>query len=261
MLLGPNCMGVWSGHEAFDAAWLDNGQVPGPLALVSQSGGLGRRLRVVRHRDGARDVALRVGRQPGRRHAGDVISHLAGDPLVRAIGVYCEDFRDGRGFLRAVTQAREAGKPVIVLSPTGEPAARAAQSHTGSLVSTRRVVSAALGDAGALLVATPEELMEAAQGLLMRTRPAGPRVAVVSDGGGIAVIATGVLAADGFVVPELSAGLQARLRELRPSAASTRQPDRPDGRVRRQRPTRGCSTCWPRAARWTPRCSSAASAR
>ena len=33
---------------------------------------------------------------------GDVVSHLAGDPLVRAIGVYCEDFRDGRGFLRAV---------------------------------------------------------------------------------------------------------------------------------------------------------------
>ena len=41
VLLGPNCMGVWSGHEAFDAAWLDQGQVPGPLAIVSQSGGLG----------------------------------------------------------------------------------------------------------------------------------------------------------------------------------------------------------------------------
>ena len=107
---------------------------------------------------------------------GDLISHLAGDPLVRAIGVYCEDFRDGRGFLRAGRPVpRAPGKPVIVLSPTGEPAARAAQSHTGvaGLDPARRV--GGLGDAGALLVATPEELMEAAQGLLMQPRGRGPR--------------------------------------------------------------------------------------
>ena len=224
VLLGPNCMGVWSGHESFDAAWLDNGQVPGPLALVSQSGGLGVDFASYGIEMGlGMSHFVSVGNQADVT-VGDVVSHLAGDPLVRAIGVYCEDFRDGRGFLRSVIQAREAGKPVIVLSPTGEPAARAAQSHTGSLVSSRRVVAAALGDAGALLVATPEELMEAAQGLLMQTRPNGRRVAVLSDGGGIAVIATGVLAADGFVLPELSAGLQARLCELRPNAASTSNP-------------------------------------
>ena len=38
------------------------------------------------------------------------------------------------------------------------------------------------------------------------------------------MIATGVLAAGGFVVPELSDGLQQRLREMRPHAASTRNP-------------------------------------
>ncbi len=224
VLLGPNCMGVWAGHEAFDAAWLDNGQVPGPLALISQSGGLGVEFASYGIEMGlGMSHFVSVGNQADIT-AGDVISYLAQDPEVRAIGVYCEDFRDGRGFLRAVAEARAADKPVIVLSPTGESAARAAQSHTGSLVSTQRIVAAALSDAGALLVATPEELMEAAQGLLMTARPRGRRVGVVSDGGGIAVVATGVLAADGFVVPELSDSLQARLRELRPRAASTRNP-------------------------------------
>lgn len=224
VLLGPNCMGVWSGHVAFDAAWLDTGQAPGPLALVSQSGGMGVDFASYGIEMGlGMSHFVSVGNQADVT-VGDVIEHLAHDPEVRAIGVYCEDFRDGRRFLRAVAEAREADRPVIVLSPTGEGAARAAQSHTGSLVSTRRVVEAALGDAGALLVATPEDLMEAAQGLLMPTRPRGRRVGVVSDGGGIAVIATGVLAADGFAVPELSAGLQGRLRELRPGAASTRNP-------------------------------------
>jgi acyl-CoA synthetase (NDP forming) len=224
VLLGPNCMGVWSGHEAFDAAWLDQGQAAGPLAIVSQSGGLG-----VDFVSYGIEMALglshfvSIGNQADL-DAGALVAHLAGDERVRAIGVYCEDFRDGRGFLRAVADARAAGKPVIVLSPTGEPAERAAQSHTGSLVSSRRVVEAALRDAGAVLVATPEELMETAQGLLMPRRPRGRRVAILSDGGGIAVIAAGVLAADGFTVPELSSGLQASIRELRPGAASTRNP-------------------------------------
>ena len=235
VLLGPNCMGVWSGHESFDAAWLDNGQVPGPLALVSQSGGLGVDFASYGIEMGlGMSHFVSVGNQADVT-VGDVVSHLAGDPLVRAIGVYCEDFRDGRGFLRAVAEAREAGKPVIVLSPTGEPAARAAQSHTGSLVSTparrvgraRRRRRAAGGDAGGADGgrAGPADA---------RTRPRGRRVAVLSDGGGIAVIATGVLAADGFV----------RARAVRPAsrrgcascgrvAASTSQPDRPDGRVRR----------------------------
>ena len=224
VLLGPNCMGLWSGHEAFDAAWLDNGQVPGPLALVSQSGGLGVDFASYGIEMGlGMSHFVSLGNQADVT-AADLIEHLTADPLVGVIGVYCEDFRDGRAFLRAVAGARAAGKPVIVLSPTGDSAARAAQSHTGSLASTQRVVSAALRGVGALLVATPEELMEAAQGLLMTTRPRGRRVGVLSDGGGIAVIATGVLAADGFVVPELSDGLQARLRELRPGAASTRNP-------------------------------------
>jgi acyl-CoA synthetase (NDP forming) len=224
VLLGPNCMGVWSGHEGFDAAWLDYGQAAGAVAIVSQSGGLG-----VEFTSYGMKMALglshfvSIGNQADLT-AGDLVTHLAGDDRVRAIGVYCEDFRDGRGFLRAVAAARAASKPVIVLSPTGEPAGRAALSHTGSLVSSQRVVEAALRDAGALRVATPEELMEMAQGLLMPARPRGRRVAVVSDGGGIAVIAAGVLAADGFTIPELSGPLQATLRRLRPGAASTRNP-------------------------------------
>lgn len=224
VLLGPNCMGVWAGYDAFDAAWLENGQQPGPLAIVSQSGGLG-----VDFVSYGIEMSLglshfvSVGNQADLA-VGDVVDYLAEDPRVRAIGVYCEDFRDGRAFLHAVARARQQGKPVLVLSPTGDSAARAAQSHTGSLVSTRRVVEAALGDAGALLVSTPEELMEAAQGLLMTRRPRGRRVAILSDGGGIAVIAAGVLAAEGFEVPELSAATQEHVRALRPGAASTRNP-------------------------------------
>ena len=224
VLLGPNCMGVWSGHEAFDAAWLDQGQVPGPLAIVSQSGGLG-----VEFVSYGIEMALglshfvSIGNQADLA-AGDLVAHLAGRARVRAIGVYCEDFRDGRGFLRAVAEARGRASR-CVLSPTGSRPARAAQSHTGSLVSSRRVVEAALRDAGALLVATPEELMETTQGLLMPTpaaRPAGRdpvrrrrhRGDRGRRPGGRRVRAS----------RSCPTGLQAQIRDLRPGAASTRNP-------------------------------------
>jgi acyl-CoA synthetase (NDP forming) len=222
VLLGPNCMGAWAGHVEFDAAWLD--APVGPFAFVSQSGGLGVEVGAY-----ARELRLglshfvSVGNQADLTIA-DVIDHLVSVPEARVIGVYCEDFRDGRAFLASVDRAAAAGKPVLVISPSGPSAARAAGSHTGSLVSDGRVVEAALRDAGALLVATPEEMMEAAAALLGPSLPVGARVAVLADGGGVSVIAASLLAAEGFVMPELSTPLQEAIRRERPGAASTANP-------------------------------------
>ena len=76
------------------------------------------------------------------------------------------------------------------------------------------------------------------------------------------MIATGVLAADGFGVPELSDRLQAQLRDLRPGAASTRNPvDLTAVIGRPQHVPAGARRGDRAAARWTRRCWSGASAR
>ena len=141
VLLGPNCMGVWAGHEGFDAAWLDNGQVPGPLALVSQSGGLGVDFASYGIEMGlGMSHFVSVGNQADVT-IGDVISYLAHDPEVRAIGVYCEDFRDGRGFLRAVAAgagARQAGDRAVADGRAGRPG-RAVAHRLAGLDAARRV--------------------------------------------------------------------------------------------------------------------------
>jgi acyl-CoA synthetase (NDP forming) len=221
-LLGTNCMGVWVARSRFNAAWID--APAGRLAIVSQSGALGVDLarQAYQMRMGLSHF-VSVGNQSDITIA-EVVAACATDDSVGAIGVYCEDFVDGRAFLRSVALAAERGKPVVVLAPGGAFAARAAASHTGSMLSDAKVVRALLDDAGAALVSTPEDLMETAQLLLAPHRPRGGRVAVVSDGGGMSVIASGVLASEGLEVPELSAGLQAAVREQRPEAAGTANP-------------------------------------
>ena len=112
------------------------------------------------------------------------------------IGVYVEDFRDGRAFAEA---ARTAGKPVVLLT-VGRTAAgsRAARSHTGALTSDFAAVDAACRAAGVYRVDSPRELVDLAQALLSAARPSGRRVAVVGDGGGYGAVAADLCGAHGL---------------------------------------------------------------
>jgi acyl-CoA synthetase (NDP forming) len=78
--------------------------------------------------------------------------------------------------------------------------------------------------AGVVRVDGLEELFDTAALLGYQPLPAGPRVAVVSNGGGPGILAADAAIAAGLDVPELSEGLQATLRELVPAGAAVRNP-------------------------------------
>src|SRR5262249_32275367 len=185
VLLGPNCLGVYDAAAELDLA---SGEfAAGPIALVSQSGNMALEISLL-----ASEVGLGVSRfaslgNQADLEAAELVAALADHEPTRAIGVDLGGFRDGRAFARA---ALEAGEPVLLIaggaSAGGE---RAARSHTGALVSGSAAVDAACRAAGIVRVATPKELVDVAQLLLAGTRARGRRVAVVTDGGGSAVVA------------------------------------------------------------------------
>jgi len=222
-LLGPNCMGVVDHAAALRLCW---GTVPaGQVGLVSQSGNL----------------ALEIGRLLGRAGQGlsrlvslgnqrdidaaEVLQSLVEHERTRVIAAYIEDFRDGRRLARALTSARSAGKPVLLLA-AGRSAAssRAARSHTGALVSPLEVVDAAVAEAGALRLDTAGELVDAAVTLLARNVQGGSRVAVVADGGGQGALAADALAAASLSVPPLGDATVSRLRGFLPAVAGVTNP-------------------------------------
>jgi len=141
------------------------------------------------------------------------------------IAVYAEDFRDGRRFVNAARQATDAGKPVVLLTVgAGEASARQAQSHTGSMVSSSDVVDAACHEAGIVRVHTPAEMADVLAQLCAVARPQGPRLAILTDGGGHASIAADVAEHAGLTVPHLSAQLAAAAAAFLPTSASTANP-------------------------------------
>jgi acyl-CoA synthetase (NDP forming) len=224
VLLGPNCMGVVDTATDLHAApWVE--LPPGELALVAQSGNLSFDLG---YRAGELGLGfsrfVSLGNQADLE-VGEIVASCAEHEATRMVAVYCEDFRDGRGFARAALAAAEAGKPLILLAPgRTEAAARAARSHTGSLASSGAVVDAACRAAGIFRVHTTRELVELALALRPGLRARGRRVAIVTTGGGNGVIAADVTSAAGLEVPPPSDALAARVAALMPEPGSTANP-------------------------------------
>jgi acyl-CoA synthetase (NDP forming) len=219
-LVGPNCLGL------FDAAaelQLASSLLPaGPIGFVSQSGNVllevGLLLEDV---DLGFSRAVSIGNQADLG-ATELVAALGEHEATRVIGVYCEDFLDGRAFVEA---ARTAGKPVVLLTAgRTEAGSRAARSHTGALTSGRAAVEAACRAGGIHLVDTPRGLVDAAQALLAPSRPRGSRIAVIGDGGGYGAIASDLLGGRGIELPVLSEPTQATLRSLLPPNAPTANP-------------------------------------
>ncbi|MFB9419887.1 acetate--CoA ligase family protein [Nonomuraea rubra] len=155
-LLGPNCMGVYCprGRQTF----VGGGMGPaGTVALISQSGGLaGEVIKVGERRGLAFSRVVTVGNAADVTPA-ELLRWLARDAETRAIGMYLEDPRDGRELYEAL---RTAGKPVVLLAGgrSGQ-GRRAAASHTGGLVSDRRIWEAVAEQTGATLVSGQDDLI------------------------------------------------------------------------------------------------------
>jgi acetate---CoA ligase (ADP-forming) len=219
-LVGPNCLGLFDGATELQLA---STPLPaGPVGFVSQSGNVLLEVGLL-----LEDVGLGFSRAVSIGNQADVgatelVAALGDHDGTRVIGVYCEDFRDGRAFVEA---ARTAGKPVVLLTVGRTPAgARAARSHTGALTSGREAVEAACRAGGIHLVDTPRALVDAAQALLAPYRPRGRRVAVIGDGGGYGAIASDLLDGRGMELPLLAEETQATLHELLPAHAPTANP-------------------------------------
>jgi len=220
LLVGPNCLGVFDAGAQLELA--SNPLPAGPVGFVSQSGNIALEIGLL-----LRDLGLGYSRLASVGNQADVdvtdvIGSLAVHEPTRVIGVYCEDFHDGRAF---VETARSAGKPVVLMTVgRTDTAARAARSHTGAITSDLDVVDAACRSAGVHRVETPRELVDVVHALLSPHRPRGRRVAVVGDGGGYGAVAAELLAERALELPFLAENTQALLRASLPPTAATANP-------------------------------------
>src|SRR5262249_44973614 len=223
-LIGPNCLGLMNPLTGLNATFAASAARAGNVGFISQSGALCTSILDWSLRENVGFSAfvsigsmLDVG-------WGDLIDYLGDDPNTRSIVIYMESIGDARSFLSA---AREVAlsKPIIVIKAgRTEVAAKAAASHTGPLAGSDDVLDAAFRRCGVLRVNRISDLFYMAEVLGKQPRPRGPRLTIVSNAGGPAVLATDALIAEGGQLADLTPETVAALDEVLPPHWSHQNP-------------------------------------
>ena len=228
-IVGPNSQGLANfGNGAiasFSTMFLEVAPGDGPVAVISQSGGM---CAMVYGLLRQRGIGVRHVHATGNE-ADVSVAELAcatlRDPEVGCVLLYLESLREAGPLAEAAALARARGVPLIVVkSGRSEAGARAAASHTGALANEDRAVDAFFEHHGILRARDPQELVRYAELALRSPLPQGPRVVVVSNSGASCVLASDAAAERGLEIAPLADATQQALAGRLPGYATTVNP-------------------------------------
>ncbi|HSB82618.1 MAG TPA: acetate--CoA ligase family protein [Candidatus Methylomirabilis sp.] len=220
--IGPNCLGVFDNFSGLNTLFLpmrrlNTNTKPGLVGVVSQSGGVGLELLEMAAADN-----LAIGKWVSCGNASgisipELLAHMGDDRRIRVIAIYVEGLRNGLQFMEVGRKIAKR-KPVIVIKGGMAGGAAATMSHTASLAGSFQAFQAACHQAGFYLI---EELTEDPKilinvlSILTTQKPArNNRVAVVSVGGGAAILLADQITSNGMQLTTFTEDTQARLARL-----------------------------------------------
>ncbi len=225
-MIGPNCMGVINTDPEvrLNATFAPTPARPGSIGFVSQSGALGVAILNV-----AADLGVGLTQFVSMGNKADVsgndlLEYWEEDPETRVIAMYLESFGNPRRFTEIAKRVGRKKPILVVKSGRTTEGARAASSHTGAIAGTDVTVSAFLEQCGVVRANTIEELFDLAVALDRCPLAGGNRVAIVTNAGGPAIMATDACVNLGLEIAELAAATQERLRAFLPAEASVGNP-------------------------------------
>lgn len=212
---GPNCMGLACGRSGL-VTIADETLQPlgsGPVAVLTQSGMLTSTIsRALNGRGLGVSHIVSCGNQTGLTFA-DYLDAIADDPDVRVVLCYVEMIRDAARFLAACRKAASQGQSVVAVKIGGSAEARAAAlAHTGAMVGSLDAFDAAASGSGVIRVDSLEEAVEAAELLSRARRPAGSRVAFMTNSGAMKSLMTEAAVRHGVSLAGLSPATEDALR-------------------------------------------------
>ena len=223
-LVGPNCLGVMRPRVGLNATFAKSRVGTGRVAVVAQSGAFCTALLDWANSNGFGFSAVASLGATADVGFGDVLDFLAVDAETQSILLYIEGIADARSFISGLRVAARLKPVIVVKSGRSESGTRAAVSHTGALVGSDKVFDAVIKRAGAVRVLTVNQLFAAAQTLASDTRVEGPRLAIVTNGGGPGVMAADRASDLGVPMAELADSTIERLSAILPAQWSHSDP-------------------------------------
>ncbi|MHA2423300.1 MAG: acetate--CoA ligase family protein [Candidatus Thorarchaeota archaeon] len=232
-IIGPNCVGVIDTHSHVDTFFLPEYRCGRPrpsnvanISLVSQSGAFAAAIA-----DWTSELGLGISKIVSLGNKCDVddddlLCYLGEDSTTQVICYYTEGYDPGKGRTFFDTAKRiTKEKPVLVVkSGRGARAQAASMSHTGSLAGSDNVAHAAYHQAGIIRPDNFEQMFDMAKALAMQPAAKGDRVLMITNGGGLGVMTTDAIEAEGLAQPPPSSELLARFEDRLPGYCAVGNP-------------------------------------
>lgn len=188
-LLGPSILGLIRPSKHLQASTYPGILKQGSLALITQSSGLSSALLDwADSRQIGFSTVLSLGIESLDIDYGEILDFLVSDAATKAILLHIHHIQDGRRFMSALRSAARL-KPVVVLKSGRDEDHIDGLSTASSLLDSNDIFNSALSRAGVLQVQTISQMFTAARMLTANYRAAGNRLAIVSNGIGLGVLA------------------------------------------------------------------------
>ncbi|MCX8197920.1 MAG: CoA-binding protein [Candidatus Micrarchaeota archaeon] len=226
-LIGPNCMGVITPATRVDSVFLPIYKLGRPrvggISFISQSGAVGGCIVDLAARAGIGMSKFVSYGNAAVINECDLLEYLAYDKETEIIVAYLEGVKDGKRFLKVAKKITRKKPIVVIKAGKSQAGAEAAKSHTGSLAGSAEAYSAAFKQASLIEAQTLEQLFDFAK-IFDQVLPCGNRVGIITNGGGMGVLATDSLEEEGLQLANLSEETKKSLSAALPPYANIRNP-------------------------------------
>jgi acetyltransferase len=221
-VLGPNIVGSLSNSDKFNGSFCPSLPLPGKASLISQSGALLIALAMATWtRKVGFDKLISIGNMADVDFA-DLIEWLDDDEDTSCVSLYIEGLKNGRRFIDA---AKNSKKPIIALkSGVSAHGAAAAASHTGSLAGAAKVYGSAFKQAGVIQASDLNNLFDRTLGLSSQPPMKGENLLVLTNGGGVGVLATDAAERYGLPLKFAPEDVQTEMKKHMPEFGSAKNP-------------------------------------
>ena len=221
LICGPNCYGVLNvfGKAPLFASTIPQGFLAGPVALVSQSGGLSTTIAnaLMLNRHVGLSHIVSCGNQAGATFE-EYFNYFVEDSNTQVVAAFVEGFKQPDKLLAVARKAADRNKPLIILKGgRSEVSKRAAATHSGSLAGAAEVIDAAFRQGGIVSVRSLNELLDAVSVFscdgFVKHYNGGRRIGVLSGSGGECTLVSDAASNVGLEVPELTEATKNGLQE------------------------------------------------
>ncbi len=222
--IGPNCMGHFNTSADLSTLAIIGQVRKGPISFISQSGTFGTHMIRNGLETGVGFTKFVGSGNEADLHLEDYLEYLAQDEETKVITAYIEGLREGKRFFQ-MAKGITRKKPIVVLkvgkTQSGE---KAAHSHTAALAGSDTVFDSMCKQSGIIRVADDDELFDTTAALLHLPLPPGRGVGILTEGGGIGVLAADTCEEAGLKVAYISPDNIEKLNTILPSRWSHGNP-------------------------------------